>query len=122
MRHATRFVAIVGLCAAVHLPFLSSDTACGADSLITNGDFLKWTNGLPDGWKVEVGAMNGGDSPTSEVKPIKGPSLMLRGDASTLAWHSVSQEFAARSGESYSLEFESRVKGVKREGRQHNNC
>lgn len=38
------------------------------------------------------------DSPKSEIKPIKGPALMLRGDASTLAWHSVSQEFSARTG------------------------
>ncbi|MFV1963942.1 MAG: hypothetical protein ACC628_00855, partial [Pirellulaceae bacterium] len=122
MRHATRFFAIVGLLAGAFLLSLSSDSACSADSLIANGDFLKWRNGVPDGWKVEVGAMNGGDSPSSEVKPIKGPALMLRGDAATLAWHSVSQEFPARPGESYSLEFESRVKDVKREGRQHNNC
>ena len=66
--------------------------------------------------------MNGAESPKSEIKPIEGPALMLRGDASIMARHSVSQKFPARSGESYSLEFESRVKGIKREGRQHNNC
>jgi hypothetical protein len=101
---------------------LSSNTVSGADSLITNGEFLNWADGLPAGWKVEIGAMNGGDSPTSEVKPIKGPALMLRGDASTLAWHSVSQEFQGQPGETYALEFESRVKDIKREGRQYNNC
>ncbi|MAD80412.1 MAG: hypothetical protein CMJ50_06160, partial [Planctomycetaceae bacterium] len=122
MRHTTELCAIIGLSVAIHPLFLSSVSAYGADSLISNGDFLQWTDGLPDGWKVEIGAMNGGDSPKSEVKPIKGPALMLRGDASTLAWHSVSQEFAARPGESYTLEFESRAKSVKQEGRQHNNC
>ena len=52
----------------------------------------------------------------------KGPALMLRGDVSTMAWHSISQEFPARTGESYALAFESRAKDVKREGRQYNNC
>ena len=122
MNHAMRSLTLVAFLATAHVLILCVDSARGADSLITNGDFQKWTEGLPDGWKVEIGAMNGAESPKSDVKPIKGPALMLRGDASTMAWHSVSQKFPARSGESYALEFESRGKGIKREGRQHNNC
>jgi hypothetical protein len=87
-----------------------------------NGDFQKWTGDKLDGWDVEVGAKNGAGEPKSEVKLIKGPALMLRGDAATMAWHSVSQKIAARPGTSYRLDFETRTKDVRQQGRQFNNC
>ena len=96
--------------------------ASGADTLIVNGDFQKWTGDTLDGWEVEVGATNGAGEPKSEVKLIKGPALMLRGDAATMAWHSVSQKIAARPGASYRLDFETRTKGVRKQGRQFDNC
>jgi hypothetical protein len=69
MKNATRSLAFVVLLAVAHLLFVGSDDACGADSLITNGGLLEWSDGLPDGWKVEIGARNGADSPKSEVEP-----------------------------------------------------
>jgi hypothetical protein len=108
--------------AAVPLGLLLAAGAFGAEPLITNGDFEKWTGGVPEGWEVEIGAKNGGDRPKSEVKRIKGPALMLRGDASTMAWHVVGQEIPARPGRSYCLAFASRTKDVQREGRQYDNC
>jgi hypothetical protein len=107
---------------AVHLVVLFGATGLGAESLITNGNFKKWTDGVPDGWEVEIGATNGAEQPKSEVKRIKGPALMLRGDASTMAWHVVGQKMPARTSGAYCLEFESRTKDIKREGRQFNNC
>jgi len=108
--------------AAIYLVFLSGAIAFGAESIVSNGDFQKWTDGVPDGWELEIGAKNGGEEPKSEVKRIKGPALMLRGDASTMAWHSVSQELPVRPGGIYSLQFESRTRDIRREGRQYNNC
>lgn len=122
MRSTSRLRLTVMMFVAVPLLFLSGASARGAESLITNGDFLKWSDGIPDGWKVDIGAKNGAESPKSEVKPIKGPALMLRGDASTMAWHSVSQKLAVDPGGGYRLEFESRTRDVRREGRQFDNC
>jgi len=122
MKHRSRVRVAMAMLAAVHLVLLSGAGGLAAESLITNGDFQKWTDGLPDGWEVEIGAMNGAEEPKSQVKSIKGPALMLRGDVSTMAWHTVSQEIPARTGASYCLEFESRTKDVQREGRQYDNC
>jgi hypothetical protein len=122
MKHPRGVLSIVARLAAFELLFLSGASVWGADSLVVNGDFQEWTDGVPDGWKVEIGAMNGAETPKSEVAPIKGPALMLRGDASTMAWHSLGQEIPAAAGGSYRLEFESRTKDVRREGRQHDNC
>ena len=122
MRCTSRVPVTVALFAVVPLVFLSGAIVLGAESIVTNGRFEKWTDGVPDGWKVEIGAMNGAEEPKSEVKPIKGPALMLRGDASTMAWHAVSQRLPVQSGGSYLLEFESQTRNIKREGRQHDNC
>lgn len=122
MRSTSQAAINVAMLAAVPLALLLAAGGFGAQSLITNGDFQKWTDALPDGWEVEIGAMNGAEQPKSQVTPIKGPALMLRGDASTMAWHTVSQEIPARTGASYCLEFESRTKDVQREGRQYDNC
>ena len=121
MRPTLRLRLTVMVLGAVHLSILSGASALGAESLITNGNFLKWTDGVPDGWEIEIGAKDGAESPKSEVKPIKGPALMLRGDASTMAWHAVSQKLTVNPGGSYRLEFESRTRDIRREGRQENN-
>ena len=60
-------------------------------SLLTNGDFSDWTNGRPDDWQVDIGARNGADDPKSEIVQLSDPGLSLRGEASTLAWHNLSQ-------------------------------
>ncbi len=122
MRHTSPVAVAAAILATVHLAFLSGATALGAESIVTNGDFQKWTDGVPEGWKVEIAANNVAEDPKSEVKLIKGPALMLRGDASTMAWHSVSQGLSVKPGGRYRLEFESRTKDIKREGRQFNNC
>ncbi|MEZ6069102.1 MAG: hypothetical protein R3C10_02285 [Pirellulales bacterium] len=90
--------------------------------LVRNGSFADWTDGAPDHWEVSVGAKNGADEPTSKVARIKGPALMLRGDAKTMAWHAVSQELPVVAGGSYLIEYESRTKDVHREGTQYDNC
>ena len=100
----------------------TGDRLISAEPLITNGDFEHWNGDVPRGWKVEIGAKTGADRPVSIVQRIAGPALMLRGDASTKAWRSVSQELAVEPGGSYRLEFDARSKGVKKEGRQYNNC
>lgn len=122
MRNTSRVPVTAAVLAAVHLVFLSGAIAFGAESIVTNGDFQKWTDGVLDGWKLEIGSTNGAEAPKSVVKLIKGPALMLRGDASTMAWHTVSQRLPVRPGGSYRLEFESRTRDIKREGRQFDNC
>ncbi len=122
MRSISRVPVAAAAFAAVTFVFLSGAIAFGAESIVTNGDFQKWTDGVPDGWELEIGAKNGAEEPKSEVKPIKGPALMLRGDASTMAWHSVGQKLPVQPGGSYCLEFESRTKDIQRVGRQYDNC
>ena len=93
-----------------------------AKNLIVNGDFKEWADGVPKGWSVEVGARNGGSEPESEVAPLPGKGLMLRGNQSTLAWRLVQQELDVVPGDRLTLTFEARTKGVRREARQFNNC
>ena len=125
MRRGLRVSSTAAVLAAVYIAGQSGAIALGAESaepIVTNGNFQKWTDGVPDGWTVEIGAMNGAKEPKSEVQSIKGPALMLRGDASTMAWNSVSQEIPVQRGGKYRLEYETRTKDIRREGRQHNNC
>jgi hypothetical protein len=96
--------------------------SAAGDSLVTNGNFETWEGAVPVGWKVEVGARNGGDRPASEVKRIAGPALMLRGDAATKAWHTVTQILDIKAGQSCRLEFLVRSKEIKREPGQFDNC
>jgi len=101
---------------------LAGTSATSADSLLKNGDFQKWKDGVPEGWELTIGAMNGAEEPKSDVQWVKGPALVLSGDVNTMAWHAVGQKIPARAGGRYRLEFESRTKDVKREGRQYDNC
>ena len=103
---------------------MSATLVASADqaTLVTNGNFEQWAGGVPVGWKVEVGARNGGEKPVSEVKKMVGPALMMRGDESTMAWRSVSQSIKVKPGGRYRLTFQGRSKGVRREGRQYDNC
>ncbi len=120
MNHSIRVLRLVLVVACCCCYCIS--VASGADSLIVNGDFQKWTGDTLDGWDVEIGAKSGVGESKSEVKLITGPALMLRGDAATMAWHSVSQEIAVRPGSGYRLDFETRTKDVRQQGHQFNNC
>lgn len=121
MKTAMVLVAVVVTTMATSTP-RSGLAAEPAESLLTNGSFAQWTGGVPDGWEASIGATNGGEQPKSQVSMIAGPALLLRGDAATKAWHAVSQEIPAQGGGRYLLEFETRCKGVKREGVQFDNC
>ncbi len=93
-----------------------------AEPPLKNGDFSRWTEGLPAEWLVEIGARNGAEQPVSEITRIKGPALLLQGDGSTMAWRTLSQELAVQPGQACRLSFESASKNVRREGRQFDNC
>ena len=116
---ALRFIALFvgGLCFAY-----GNVTAEETESLVVNGDLLAWTDGVPDDWTVGVGAKNGGERPGSEVEAIDGGGVVLRGTATTMAWHNLSQDLALEGGKTYAVSFEARSKGVRREGRQYDNC
>ncbi len=117
IRHASLTLGIALSIASVCQPH-----AVAEESLIRNGNFQHWEGDAPQGWKVEIAARNGGDQPVSEVGRMAGPALTLRGDAKTMAWRSVSQEVSVKAGGTYRLKFVARSKGVKREGRQFDNC
>ena len=94
----------------------------GKNPTIVNGDFRQWENGRPVGWTIEIGAKTGADQPVSTVRQIAGPALAVSGNEATKAWRSVSQTVDVRPGASYRLRFKARSKGIKKEGRQYNNC
>ena len=48
--------------------------------------------------------------------------MSLRGQASTLAWYSLSQELALQKGKTYTVAFEARSGDIRRQGRQFDNC
>ena len=119
MSHRIGTSRIVG---ATSLILFTAACCPAQESLLSNGDFAHWQDGAPQGWTVEVGARNGAESPVSEVKPMVGPALMMRGDQATMAWRSVSQDVAVTAGDRYRLVFEARSKDVRRQGRQYDNC
>ena len=100
----------------------TTETPAGTAGLLANGDFSTWTDGQPDGWKVEFGAGQEGKEPKSEIIQLSDPGLALRGDAGTSAWHSVSQEVSVRKGGTYTLEFQALSENVQRQGSQYDNC
>ncbi len=95
-------------------------------SLVVNGDFHEWSGGWsgerPDGWTREIGAQNGGMEPTSLIERAGSDGVSLRGDQSTLLWYSLNQELDLQQGKTYTLSFEARTAGIRREGNQFDNC
>jgi hypothetical protein len=111
----------VQLICVAFLAAFGSVNATG-QSLVKNGDFEDWQDDKPADWQVEIGANNGGQKPVSELRRIAGPALMLRGDSTTMAWRSVSQDLSLQPQQSYTMSWEALAEGVKREGRQYDNC
>ena len=89
--------------------------------LLKNGNFENWKDELPVDWKVEAGIFNGGDKPLSEIRRSK-DAIEMSGNKRTLAWNIVYQTVDLKPGEVYKLSFEAKVKGLKRENNQYDNC
>ncbi|MEO1524156.1 MAG: hypothetical protein AAFX06_01910 [Planctomycetota bacterium] len=92
------------------------------ENLLTNGALDQWNHDKPKSWKVEVAAKNGSDRPASQVKPLPEGGVSLTGNARTLAWNSVSQSLVLKPGTTYTLQFEAAGDGIRRQGRQYDNC
>lgn len=103
-------------------------TACAAlaafqGSALVNGDFEAKAPAADEiaGWKVEIGARNGGIEPLSglaldaSVKRQGKQSLRLSGDSSTRAWRFVSQEVDVRPGARCRLRAFVKTDGVRQE-------
>ena len=89
---------------------------------VKNGQLNVWKGGVPASWTTEVAAKNGNDRPESEVKPLAQAGVVLSGNARTMAWKSLDQDVALTPNKTYSLSFQASTEGVKREGRQYDNC
>ncbi len=99
-----------------------SEAEGAAASLVTNGEFSAWTDGLPDHWIAVIGASNGANDPKSEIVRLEDAGLALRGQAATRAWHSLSQTLELEKGKTYTLAFEAQAEGIRRQGQQFDNC
>lgn len=88
-------------------------------SVLSNGDFGEWRDGVPAGWEVRVGAANG-EGPESAIDRAEG-GVSLRGDADTRVWRMLAQDVEAAEGDAFRLSFESRAVGLNREGTQNVN-
>ncbi len=91
-------------------------------SLVANGTFAQWKDGLPVGWDVSVGATDGARSPESHIDQGDGMSLKLSGDANTRAWRFLAQTVDVNPGDTVKFEFKAQTNGLKREGFQKDNC
>jgi hypothetical protein len=90
--------------------------ACGVawaeeKTLLRNGSFGEWKDGVPVGWTVGVGASRG-EGPSSVVEPGKDGGVSLAGDASTRVWKMVSQTVDVEAGSPHRLTFSARLLGV----------
>jgi len=129
MRSASRMTAKLGtwsgfrvVCEIEADPQPAAVVEAEPTELLVNGDFRDWTDGVPNGWKTEIGAWRERDGPRSEIIQLEDPGLALRGDAATLIWRAVSQEVPLRKGRAYRLEFEARSEDIRLEGKQFDNC
>ncbi len=109
------------MCFAVSLPapILSAQSS---DSLIQNGSFSDWQNAKPVGWTVDVGAYTDSKTPASKISKVDGGGVQLSGDASTKGWRMLSQRVKVSPGDTLQLNFDAKADGLKREGKQFDNC
>ncbi len=91
-------------------------------TLVKNSSFQQWTNGVPDGWNVGIGAYRGSQTPASEVRQGAGPSLELHGDRTTKGWNYVMQEVTLQPGAYYQLRFTAKSTGIRLDENQFDNC
>jgi hypothetical protein len=88
---------------------------------LANGDFADWKEGKPASWEITVGATHG-DGPESAIENGPDGGVALSGDGSTRRWLVLSQQIATEPGAFLRLRWESRATGLRREGRQFDNC
>ena len=89
---------------------------------LVNGSFSEWENDEPVGWTLDIGARNGANTPLSSVTHAEDGGLLLAGDASTMAWRTVSQSMELEPGSFLRVSLETRATGLRRQGRQYDNC
>ncbi len=118
----TRLRIVAALLSVCSLVLTTPAVVAQQDNLVQHGTFEVWADGAPVGWDLGIGANNGGDSPKSVARQGEGPSLELSGDASTLAWQSVSQDVPVTAGNSYRLSYVIKTTDVRREVNQYDNC
>lgn len=110
----------LGMSAAL---LLIAATAISADeSTFRNGDFSRWDGDVPADWTVAVGANNGADAPMSIIKKAADGGLQLAGTRRTMAWRYVSQAVALEPGKYLRVKLQTKATGLRREGRQFDNC
>ena len=93
-------------------------------SLVQNGSFENWKSDVPAGWTVATGATNRNTEKVVKSKVEKGigSSLQLRGNLKTNDWQFISQSIDLDQNQPYVMSFKAVTKGLKREGRQYDNC
>lgn len=98
----------------------SNPSTSEAKPLLQNESFTAWQDGLPEGWKVEVGAGQG--AVASALSSLPDGGVAFQGDATTEVWRYLAQPFPAEEGGWYRLRFSARASGIMQEEGQHNNC
>ena len=91
-------------------------------NLLVNGAFEQWEDGKPADWELEIGARNGDGEKASVVEQLEGGGVRLSGDSGTVVWRSLSQDLPIVTGKTYTVSVEAKAEGIRREGRQFNNC
>ncbi|UCF04594.1 MAG: hypothetical protein JSV33_11765 [bacterium] len=126
LRCMTAFPMIVFLAVAAH----GYGAGCGAgvrpDSLV-NGGFEFWTDSLPDGWLLGVGAEEGHAGHWSKVERIEDAkegrfAVRLSGSQSTERWYYLGQTFPAHPGDTWRISGWVRARDVDARGRRFVNC
>ena len=93
----------------------------GDEPLLPGGGFPDWDDGAPVGWTVSVGATSPGEK-DSEIAPGPEGGILLRGDAATARWKSISRDLELEPGHCYRLSFEARGLVLVRQGKQFDNA
>ncbi len=105
------------------LVVLAVASSARADSLLSNGRFTEWRDGLPAGWTTSEGARADGVPSPSRIERVgETGGVALSGSAKTTRWRLLGQRVAIEPGSVYRLRFEARASGLKREERQWNSC
>jgi hypothetical protein len=94
---------------------------------LVNGGFESWTDSLPDGWLLGVGAEEGHTGPWSKVERIKDAkegrfAVRLSGWQGTERWYYLGQTFPAHPGDTWRISGWMRARDVDAQGHRFVNC
>ena len=89
---------------------------------LVNGALTAWKDGLPAGWRREIGARRAPGETAARIEPLAAGGVALVGEAGTDLWPMLAQRVEARAGAFLELRYTARTLGARRDPGQFGSC